>query len=121
MKPIGPSGTSPRGLVRLAFGNVASGAYLAIVAVVTALVVHDLWFTDHEDASFAAVGLIAVASPTMPVVLAGGTLGGDALLGSAGFFWAAFAVSVLVQSLGVGALARMATRARRHEPRTHGG
>lgn len=121
MKIIDLGDAPLRGLARLAFGNVASGVYLAFVAAVTALVVRDLWFTDHEDASFAALGLIAVAAPTILVVMAGGALGGDALLGSMGFFWAAFAVSVLAQSLGIGALARLVTGARRREPRPHGG
>ncbi|MFV2121115.1 SCO4225 family membrane protein [Streptomyces sp. Act-28] len=121
MEPIDPGNAPLRGLVRLTFGNVASGVYLAIVAVGGAVAAHDLWFTDREDASLAAVGLIAVAAPTMLVLLAGGELAGDALIETPWFFWAAFAGSVLVQSLAVGALARLAAGAPRHEPRPHGG
>lgn len=107
--------------VRLAFGNAASGVYLAVVAVVTALVVRDLWFAEHEDASFAVLGLIAVAAPTMPVLLAGGELAAGGLMESSWFFWAAFGVSVVLQSLAVGALARLATGRARHQPRPQRG
>ncbi|OEJ97393.1 SCO4225 family membrane protein [Streptomyces thermolilacinus] len=113
--------TALRAFARLAFGNVASGVYLAVVAAVTALVVRDLWFTEHEDASFAALGLIAVAAPTMLVLLAGGELAGDGLIESSWFLWAAFGVSVLLQSLAVGALARLATHSARHRPRPRRG
>ncbi|MEU3449007.1 hypothetical protein AB0H29_17585 [Streptomyces thermolilacinus] len=113
--------TALRALARLAFGNVASGVYLAVVAAVTALVVRDLWFTEHEDASFAALGLMAVAAPTMLVLLAGGELAGDGLIESSWFFWAAFGVSVLLQSVAVGALARMAAHSAPHRPRPRRG
>ncbi|CAL9347056.1 SCO4225 family membrane protein [Streptomyces sp. enrichment culture] len=113
--------TALRAFARPAFGDVASGVYLAVVAAVTALVIRDLWFTEHEDASFAALGLMAVAAPTILVLLAGGELAGDGLTGSSWFLWAAFGVSVLLQSVAVGALARPAARGTRHRPRPRRG
>ncbi|MFJ9701475.1 SCO4225 family membrane protein [Streptomyces fradiae] len=121
MTPHRTLGTLPRTAARLAFGNIASGVYLAVVAVVGALVAHNLLLTEHEDASFAAVWLVLVAAPAMPALLAGGALAGDAALASPWFFWAAFAVAVFLQSLAVGALARLVTGAPRRQARPQGG
>lgn len=111
-----------RTLVRLTFGNLGSAVYLAVVAVISGLVAHDLWFADHEDASFAVLGLVAVAAPTILVPLAAGVVAGDAVLDTNWFFLTAFVVSVLVQSLAIGALVRLATGTtrRRPQPPLHG-
>ncbi|MFJ9795372.1 SCO4225 family membrane protein [Streptomyces sp. NPDC101145] len=120
MRPNKPI-TALRAFVRLAFGNIASGVYLAVVAAVTALVIRDLWFVEHPDASFAVLGLIAVAAPTLLVLLAAGELAAGGLVESSWFLWAAFGVSVILQSLAVGALARLATTSTRRRPRPRRG
>ncbi|MFG3496361.1 SCO4225 family membrane protein [Streptomyces sp. NPDC047928] len=108
-----------RALARLTFGNLASQVYLAVVAVVAALVAYDTWFVAHEDASFAFVGLFAVAAPAILLFFAVGSLGGDALLSSDAFVWTALVLSVLIQSLALGALLRLVTAA--GHPRPHRG
>ncbi|WP_374984182.1 SCO4225 family membrane protein [Streptomyces fradiae] len=74
MAPHRTIGALPRSAARPAFGSIASGVYPAVLAVVSALVAYDLFRTEHQDASFAAVLLVLVAAPAMPALLAGGAL-----------------------------------------------
>ncbi|MFF8973905.1 SCO4225 family membrane protein [Streptomyces sp. NPDC014995] len=106
------------GPARLAFANPASLVYLALVATATAFLAWDQLFVTHEDASFAGVYLLVLASPTF-FLLDGA---GRALLGSGAdapgwFVLTALVLSVLVQSALIGALHR---RLRRSPGGEHG-
>ncbi|SHN42204.1 SCO4225 family membrane protein [Cryptosporangium aurantiacum] len=85
-------------ILRLAFGNWFSRAYLAGVAVVAALVTVSLVTWDQPDANLAAVWLIFVTLPfSFLGVLAPDSAAGPALLG--GVALGAFVNAVLIGGL----------------------
>ncbi|MFJ8074189.1 SCO4225 family membrane protein [Streptomyces sp. NPDC096176] len=106
-------------LARLAFGNRAAQAYLALVAVAAVYVAIDTAFVHHEDASFAGIWLFLLAAPTIFGFMAVGTLLGDTVAESAAFLYPALALSVLIQALALGLFVRMLTGGQR-AARPHG-
>ncbi|MCP3818686.1 hypothetical protein NLX86_11325 [Streptomyces sp. A3M-1-3] len=95
-----------RGLARLTFGNPLSLAYLGLVAAAALVLAYDQLFVTHEDASFAGVGLIFTAAPTVfGFIAAEEAIWG--LEGSGWYFSLGIAASVLFQSFVLGLLLRL--------------
>ncbi|MEV7867507.1 hypothetical protein AB0P17_15705 [Streptomyces sp. NPDC088124] len=95
------------GLARLAYGNRASQVYLALVAAAALFVTVDTLFVHHDDASFAGTWLFFLAAPTVFVFLIGGGMIGEGLAASSGFLYPALVLSVLIQSIAIGAFVRL--------------
>jgi hypothetical protein len=89
-------------LTRLAFGNRASQAYLALVAVATVYVTIDTVFVHHEDASFAGIWLFLLTAPTVFGFFVVGSMFGEAVSSAAWFMYTALVLSVLIQSVALG-------------------
>jgi hypothetical protein len=93
-----------RTALRKLFANPLSLAYLALVALAAGFLAYDTAVVHHEDASFAAVPLVLLASPAFFLLTAGGPQ-------DTPMWWTvlALALSVTAQAAALGGLARLVT------------
>ncbi|MEV7086060.1 hypothetical protein AB0O07_09210 [Streptomyces sp. NPDC093085] len=109
-------------LADLAFKNRASQVYLALVAVAVVFVtVVTLSAQQQGDASLAGVWLGLLAAPTVFLFFSVGELVGEDFATSIGFLVPALLISYLIQSIALGAFARLLKRAPKATSEGHPG